>query len=335
MRIARLAVAALVALAIASPASAQFGGLKKHLKGKAVEKGVTQATGEASDAPAARGANGGTIVLTDEVVGQLLAGLQAGRAEREAAAKEDTPYGRYQKGAAAYAEAKSKCEAAQQTFPTRMAADEKMMARYQKIMDQMSAALQKGDQAKAAVYQDQALAMMDPGCAVKEPKQPDGYYEAQRDLDSRAEKQEVKASGLTAGDLAMAKERAAAILQGATPPGDASPMEKSAVSAKSAELKPLLGIQEQPAARATKPAPEPTPEPAAATVPAQPAVDPQMAANAQAMGNCMAKNIQSHQAQIEALSKRAQAAQAANDNQKLLAIADTVQRIQMAGCMAR
>jgi len=329
MRIARLAVAALVALAIASPASAQFGGLKKHLKGKAVEKGVTQATGEASDAPAARGANGGTIVLTDEVVGQLLAGLQAGRAEREAAAMEDTPYGQYQKGAAAYAEAKSKCEAAQQTFPTRMAADEKMMARYQKIMDQMSAALQKGDQAKAAVYQDQALAMMDPGCAVKEPKQPDGYYEAQRDLDSRAEKQEVKASGLTAG------ERAAAVLQGATPPGDASPMEKSAVSAKSAELKPLLGIQEQPAARATKSAPEPTPEPAAATVPAQPAVDPQMAANAQAMGNCMAKNIQSHQVQIEALSKRAQAAQAANDNQKLLAIADTVQRIQMAGCMAR
>jgi hypothetical protein len=301
MRIARLAVATLVALAIATPATAQ----------------------------------GGTIVLTDKVVGQLVTGLKAGRAERAAAAKENTPYGQYQQAVAAFAEAKPKCEAAQQTFPTRMAADEKMMARYQKIMDQMTAAMGKGDQTKAAVYQNQALAMMDPSCTVKDPERPDGYNEAERDIDSRAEKQEVKASGLTAGDLAMAKERATAILQGATPPGDASSMEKSAVSAKSAELKPLLGIQEQPTARATKPTPAPAPEPAADSTSATPQTDPEMAAAASNMSACIANNIQTHQAEMEALSKRAQAAQAAQDQAQLMAIADTAQRLQMAGCAAR
>jgi hypothetical protein len=49
----------------------------------------------------------------------------------------------------------------------------------------------------------------------------------------------------------------------------------------------------------------------------------------------MSKNMQSHQGEIEALGKRAQAAQAANDMQKLMAIADTLQRIQMAGCQGR
>ena len=46
----------------------------------------------------------------------------------------------------------------------------------------------------------------------------------------------------------------------------------------------------------------------------------------------MTKNIQTHQAEIEALGKRAEAAQAANDTPKLMAIADTLQRIQKAGC---
>ena len=330
MPITRLVVATLVALAIATPASAQFGGLKKHLKGKAAETGVSKATGEATDAP---GATGGTIVLTDEVVGQLLTGLKAGRAEREAATKEATPYGNYQKAAAAYAEAKPKCEAAQATFAQRMAAKPKALEKMNGYNEKLLQAQTKQDYKLMEIYQDSSMAMVDASCVVKQPKQPEGYSEAQREVDVRAEQKEVKASGLSGSELAMAKERATSILASETPPADISASEKSAVSAKSAELKPLLGIQEQPPARATKPAPEPAPE--AATVPAQPGVDPQMAANAQAMSNCMAKNTQSHQAQIEGLSKRAQAAQAANDSRKLLAIADTVQRIQMAGCMAR
>jgi hypothetical protein len=42
--------------------------------------------------------------------------------------------------------------------------------------------------------------------------------------------------------------------------------------------------------------------------------------------------VQSHQAELEALGKRMQAAQAAGDNPKLMAMADTMQQIQMAGC---
>jgi hypothetical protein len=328
--IAWLAGAGLVALAIAAPVSAQVGGLTKRVKEKAGQEVDAKAADSATDAPAeaaAPGGEGGTIVLTEDVVSQLLAGLKAGRADRVAAAREDTPYGRYKKAEAAYAEAEPKCRAAQQTFPQRMATNQKMADKYSALTDKMVAAQSKSDMKTMAIYQDSAMAMMDPSCIVKKPEQPKDYYEAQRDIETQAEEQEAKASGFTPSELAMVKERAIAILQEATPPGGASPSEKSAVSAKSAELKPLLGFVEPPA-EAAKPAAAPAPTPAPA-----PAADPQMSAAASDMGACMSKNIQSHQAEIEALGKRAQAAQAANDTPKLMAIADTVQRIQMAGCM--
>jgi hypothetical protein len=332
--IARLAVATFVSLAIATPTSAQVGGLTKRVKEKAGQEADPRTADSAADAPAdaaAPGAAGGMIVLTDEVVGQLLAGLKAGQADREAAAKENTAYGRFKKAEAAYAEAKPKCDAAQQTFAQTAGTDEKRLEKMNAFSEKMLAAQSKQDYKLMQIYQDSSLAMIDPSCIVTQPEQPKGYYEMQRDIEVRAEQAEVKGSGLSAGELAMVKERAIAIIQGSTPPGDASPSEKSAVSAKSAELKPLLGLSEQPEARATKPAPAPAPTPA----PAAPAPDPQMSAAASDMSACMTKNIQSHQAEIEALGKRAQAAQAANNTQKLLAIADTVQRIQMAGCTGR
>jgi hypothetical protein len=323
--VAWAAVATLVALTIATPASAQFGGLRKKIKPPA---------GQPADnaAPAAPGDQGGTIVLTDDVVKQLLAGLKAGQAEREAGAKEDTPYGRYKKAEAAYTEAQPKCEAAQQTFPQRAGTNQKMADKYSAYTEKMVAAQGKQDYKLMQIYQDSAMAMMDPSCVVKKPEQPKDLYQTQRDIDVRVEKAEAFASGFTPGELAMVKERAIAILSGSTPPGDASPMEKSAVSAKSAELKPLLGFAEQPTAQATRTEPTPAPAPAPA---AAPAPDPQMSAAASKMGNCMAKNVQSHQAEIQALSKRAQAAQKAQDQAKLMAIADTMQQIQMAGCMGR
>jgi hypothetical protein len=333
--IARAAVIAVIALAITTPASAQFGGLKKKLKGAAAQEGATKAAGAAgatpeapaeatdADGPGAAG-GGGTIVLTEDVVSRLLAGLKAGQAERAAAAKEDSPYGRYQTAAAAYAEAQPKCQAAQQTFPQRMANNQKMMDKYSALVDKMVDAQGKGDQKLSAVYQDSAMAMQDPSCVVKQPTQPDDYYEAQRNVDSRAEKQEIKASGFGRSELAMVKERAEAILRGATPPGDASPGEKSAVGAKAADLKPLLGIQDQTAARATKPAPAPV-------TPAAPPA-PTMSPAASSMNACMMKNTQDHQAELEALGHRAEAAKNANDTAKMMAIVDTLQQIQMAGC---
>ncbi len=104
--IARLAGATVVALVIATPASAQFGGLKMKIKPAAQPADNTEA--------AAPGDQGGTIVLNEEVVNRLMVGLKAGQVEREAAAKEDTPYGRYTRAETAYAEAKVKCEAGQE-----------------------------------------------------------------------------------------------------------------------------------------------------------------------------------------------------------------------------
>lgn len=52
------------------------------------------------------------------------------------------------------------------------------------------------------------------------------------------------------------------------------------------------------------------------------------------MSSCMMKNTQEHQAELDALGKRAQAAEAANDQARMLAIVDSVQRIQMAGCQS-
>jgi hypothetical protein len=325
---ARLLPAALLMLALATPAAAQFGGLKKKIRAAAGGEAADKAGDSvAPQAGQTAGPAGGAVVLDEQVVAQLLAGLKAGRAERDAAAKENTAYGRYHRDRAAYEAAQPRCEAAKQTFPNRMAADQKLMDRYSGYTDRMVKAQQAGDQKLAAVYFDSAMAMQDPSCTVKQPTQPDDYYEAQRQVDSRAEQQELKGSGLSRSELAMAKERAEMILRGSNPPGDASASEKAAVNGKAGDLKPLLGIQDQPAARVSKPAPASAPS-AAAAPPAQPA----MSAAQTRQANCMAQNSQKHQQEIEALAQRAQAAQQANDMTKLMAIADSMQKLQTAGC---
>jgi hypothetical protein len=322
--IARLAVATLVALAIAAPASAQFGGLKKKLKGAAGQEGASKA-----DAGAPDGGTGGMIVLTDDVVNRLLAGLKAGEAERQAAAKEDTPYGRHRRAEAAYQAAKPKCEQAHQAFGQRMATDEKMANKYQAYLEKVMAAQGKSDQKLALAYQDSLMAMVDPSCTVKEPIQPNDYYDAQRGIDERAEKTEIKTSGFSPNELALVKERTVAILNDVPPPGGASPGEKAAVTAKSPELKPLLGIRDAQSERLTKTAPAPAPAPAAA----QPA--PTLPPGAAAMNDCMIKNVQKHEAEIQALGNRGEAAQRAGNNALMMAIADTIRQIQMAGCQVQ
>ena len=330
MRGSPLAIAALAAFMLVTPAAAQFGSLKKKIK-KAAGQEDSTAQSPTTNANTATPAQGGTIVLTSDVVSQLVTGLKAGQAERDAAANEDSPYGRYLKGKKAYAAAKPKCEAAQASWPQRAAANQKLNHKYSRVTQKMVDAMQKQDQKTAAIYQDSAMAMMDPSCVVKEPEQPKDYYEAERAVEVRAEKAEVKASGWTPSELAMVKERTDAILRG-TPAADISASEKSAVSARAAELKPLMGLGEQPVARAQKPAPAPAPAPATAPTPQ---VDAQATAAGSDMNNCMMKNMQSHQTELQALGQRAQAAQKAGDQAAMMAIADTVQQIQMAGCMKR
>ncbi|HJX87939.1 MAG TPA: hypothetical protein VJ277_10305, partial [Gemmatimonadales bacterium] len=260
----RMLAVACLTLALATPAAAQFGGLKKKAQqaagAEAAKKAGDSTAAEKDAAPVPTG-GGGTeaVVLDDQLVDQYIAGLKAGQAEREAAKKENTSYGQYTRDADAYKVAKAKCDAAHETFTSRMVADEKLQKRYTAAADKMIKAQEAGDQKQQEAWADSAMAIMDPACIVKEPKQPDDYYESQRKIDSRAEEQAIKSSKMSRSEFAMAQERAWMILQGQTPPGDASASEKSAVTKRSAELKPLLGLEEKPAARAAQPAPAPPP----------------------------------------------------------------------------
>jgi hypothetical protein len=322
MPIARLAIFAITAVTFATPASAQLGGLKKKLQ-KATE-GETQAPA-ADPTPAA----GGSVVLTPDVVNKLITGLKAGEAEREKAVQsDDNAYGRYQKAQRAYTDAQAKCEANRQAWA--MKGNAKEADKANELIERSLKAQEKQDYKTAQMLQDSVnLLQGGPSCLVKQPDRPTDYYEAEREIEVRAQKAAVTGSGLGAGEYAMAQERTIAILRSGAP-SDVSESEKAAVAAKKSQLEPLLFPQEK--ARAAKPAaqPAPSPQPAAA-----PQVDPQASAAASSMSSCMMKNMESHQAQIEALGKRAEAAQKAGNQAAMMAIADTLQRIQMAGCTGK
>jgi hypothetical protein len=308
------------ALGITSPAAAQFGALKKKLKASAPQATPAE-TAERTDHAAG---NGGTIALTADVLDHLVVGLKAGQAERELAAQEDTPYGRYRRAQAAYEAAVPKCEQQREVFVQRMGTNDKLRAKYSSYVDKMVDAQSRGDTRATAAYNDSAMAMTDPSCVVKQPQRPDDYYAAERDIDNRAELRTIKASGFTRSELGQVRERVEGILSGGAMPGD--PSEKEAVSARAAELKPLLGIHDAPATRAVNAAPPP----AAAPAPARPA--PAAPAGATAMNACMVQNIQKHEPELRALGTRAEAAQKAGNTAAMLAIADTLRRLQTAGC---
>ena len=101
------AVCALLALGLASPAAAQFGGLKKKAQSAAGQEAAKEAEKKAgvSSAPTSAGAPaapaaqqttgpaGGSVVLTPEVVDQMLAGLKATDAYKKEAHKGTHPTG--------------------------------------------------------------------------------------------------------------------------------------------------------------------------------------------------------------------------------------------------
>src|SRR4051812_45972162 len=322
MQIARLAILAIVAVTLATPASAQFGGLKKKVK---------KATGEETSAPAAdpSPAAGGSVVLTPDVVNKLITGLKAGEAEREKAAhSDDNSYGRYQKAERAYTDAQAKCEANRQAWA--MKGNAKEADKANALIEKALKAQEKQDYKTAQIFQD-SVSLLQGGtsCLVKQPERPADYYEAEREIDVRVQKAALTGSGLGAGEYAMAQERTMAILRSGAP-SDVSESEKAAVTAKKSELEPLLFPLEK--TRAAKPTaqPAPSPQPAAA-----PQAAPQTSAAASGMNSCMMKNLQTHQAHLEALSHRAEAAQKAGNQAAMMAIADTVQQIQMAGCTGK
>jgi hypothetical protein len=317
----RAAAFVAVALTLAAPASAQFGGLKK--KAKAAAGVETGAAPTAPSAPApAPAATGGTVVLTDEVVAQLIDGMNAAAAEREAAKSADTPYGSYNKASAAYKDAQEKCKAAQNTFTSRMVDNPKLAEKYSEVVEKMTAAQAKGDTTAVRIYSDSAMAMMDPSCTAKEPKRPDSYYDDERKVDSEAEQAGIKKSKLSNSDYAQGMERVHMALRDA--PGDLSKSEKDAVAKRSSELKKLLGY-EVPPARAEKPAPAPAPAPAAPAAPAMTKEQTDQTA-------CMAENSKKNEKEIIALGERMKAAQEAGDMTALMAMADTLAQLQSGNC---
>jgi hypothetical protein len=331
----RAGACVLVMLGVASPAAAQFGGLKKKLKSAAGQEAASEGAKQAgvSDPQAANaaaagnaGATGGTVVLTPEVVDQLLAGLKATKAYRDSARTGENSFGRYNRAMAAFEAAKAKCDGSHTDFLRRMTADEKLANQYSETVNKMSEAQAKGDRAAAERYQNQAMAMMDPSCTVKEPTRPDDYSDTERDIDSKAEQEGVKKSGLSQSEFAMARERGEGILYDAAR-SDVSDSEKNAVKAKSKELKPLLGIRDPETERAAKPAPAPAPAPEPQPTPA-----PVVNQGQTDMNSCMMANVHKHEKEIQELAERAKAAQEANDMPTTLAISDSLRRLQMAGC---
>jgi hypothetical protein len=307
---------------VSTPAAAQFKKLKDAASKAAEQKAAPSAPAPAASAPA----DGGVVVVTPEVVNRLLAGDKAAKAEREKAGKEDTPYGRYIRAKAAYEVAQPKCGAAQATWVQRAAADEKLVNRYTAVMDKAMAAQQKGDMAGYEAGSYAALAIVDPSCAVKDPQVPEGYSDAQRAVEERANAAKLRATGFTDREFGLTSDRVIAILTGSDVPGGASASEKSAVSAKDPELKSLYGIRDAQAERVAKQAPAPDPTPAPAPVQAQ------VPTAASMVNQCMLNNIQTHEEQIKALGDRGAAAQQAGNTPLMMAIGDSIMRIQMAGC---
>ncbi len=308
-----------VALTLATPAPAQFGGLKKKLKAATANEAGSAAP---TTGPAA---TGGTVVLSDDVIADLINGLKAADAEREAALKAETPYGRYHRALAAYDVAQAKCQAAQAAFTNRMVADPKLGDRYGAFVDKMVAAQTKGDQKATQAWSDSAMNMMDPSCTVKKPEQPSNYYEDKRQVDASAEQAAIKNSTLSRSDYAQGMERVEMTLRDA-PPTDLSQSEKNAIEKRSDELKKLLGLNPVPAARAEKAAV--TPVPAPAPTPAGPAMTKEQSD----MAACMAENSQKHEKEIIALGERMRAAQEAGNMDAVMAMADTLARIQSGNC---
>jgi hypothetical protein len=245
---------------------------------------------------------------------------------REDAAKASTPYGRHMQAKAAYAEAQPECEEGRATYATRLTADPKLQKKSEVYMERFLAAQEKQDTAATRIWGDSiAVLQGGPACAVKDPVQPNDFYDQQQAVETGAAAAELEASDFDGRESGQAKDRAIAIIQDAPPP-DVSPSEQQAVDKREKELKDLMGLNPPPQARTPKPAP------AAAAAPPPPAPTPTVDPAQQAAAECMSKNAKKNEKEIERLGEAAAAAANAGDVAKAMVYADSINRIQNAGC---
>jgi hypothetical protein len=304
----------LLGLSVAVPASAQFD-VKKKVKSMTGAEKAKPAAAPAAPAP------GGTLVLDDEVIERIIKGMRAAKAYREDAAKADTPYGRHLQAKAAYAEAKPKCEEGRATYATRLTADPKLQKKSEVYMERFLAAQEKQDTAATRIWGDSiAVLQGGPACAVKDPVQPSDFHDQQQAVETGAAAAELEASDFDGRESGQAKDRAIAIIQEAPPP-DVSPSEQQAVDKREKELKDLLGLNPPPPARTPKPA-------AAAAAPPPPAPTPTV----DPATECISQNAQKNEKEIQRLGEAAAAAANTGDVNKAMVYADSINRIQTAGC---
>ena len=119
-------------------------------------------------------------------------------------------------------------------------------------------------------------------------------------------------------------DRTIAIIQDAPPP-DVSPSEQQAVDKREKELKDLMGLNPPPQARAPTPAPAPA---AAPPPPARSRRGPRPAGR----GRVHVEERQENEKEVKRLGEAAAAAANAGDVAKAMVYADSINRLQSAGC---
>ncbi len=296
-------VAVVLCLLSASSLAAQFGGLKKKAaKAVGAEAGVTPPAtpaGKATPPPE----------VTPVIVDHYLAGIKAGEEQRAKIAQGNSPAGQYYAAVDAKKKHDKYCAEYQ----------EKQMAEYQRMTGAMK-------------YDSAALVMQkrDPSCQTyaADPKEPsfEELSKAQGSQDSAA----AAGAGLDVSQWAGLNEWIPmAVYQMVNSPDQndqllasnfsKKPSEMAALRARKADLATALNIR--------GPERQKKEAPAAMTAPAAPAAGAAGAAGGQGDANCYSTEMQKNQPALEALGKRAEAAQKKGDNASMMAISDTIQQL--------
>lgn len=299
----RVALVALVLGVLAAPSlSAQFGGLKKKAaKAVGAETGVAPAPAKATPPPE----------VTPVIVDHYLAGIKAGKEQRDRLAQSNTPAGKYYAAVDAKKAHDKHCEE---------------FTQYRNSEYQRLVAAKQYDSANAMVQK------RDTSCDSVSPSPDQPAFEeltkAQGSQDSAA----AAAAGLEVSQWAGLNEWIPMMVYQMLNSPDQNDQllasnfskkvgEVQAIRARQADLAKALSIQGPERQQKEVPPPMVVAAPAAAA-----------GASAGSPGDpaCYSTEMQKNQAAIEGLGTRAEAAKKKGDNAAMMAIVDTVQQLMAA-----
>lgn len=302
----RVLPAALILIALlAGSASAQFGGLKKK-----AAKAAGIGTGESSATTPGRV----NVTVTPEVVDHYLAGLKARKEERSRIAKTNSPVGRYYAAVDEYKAHLKHCD----EF------NRKRSENYTRLIAQ-----QKYDSAA------NAMTARDASCetGASEPQEPD--FQQLSAAQGREDTAAAAGANMDVPSWASLDEWIPQLMSRMVDSPEQTSAELASnfgrkqsevdvLKARKDEIAAALGIPPK-----QKPVEQqaPPPMPQQMATPAAGAASPGITAGG---AQCMQTEMTNQKATLEAMGKRGQAAQQANDMTKAMAIADSVNQINMA-----